>query len=826
MLHPLTRRICSFLLCLTLVAGLCFTCGDLFVNTASAAAAPGLTYATPAARAEAVNKLRYRFIGELLNHLGDAYVKGKGHYSRAEEFDCSGLIAHAFISLGYSRYFSISETSWNPGKFRAYNGSGQPSDAWCDFSWRGSGGLFENVKDGQTIYLLPDNPKKNPVLRFTVRKSDKKKTDFCADISKPSKWTDDFRDAVSARGTILVKNHVSQTRWHVTTVVGYYDEQWFRDNGYDLNPAKASISSVKTAIRRDLEAEFGPFGLSAKLLTKVHRGFANGRLTKDKIGSKSTSSSFNDLDRDDDVYPAMWDLRQRKITSERSYSPLWQIDALNPRIGVSINNSTLAAHEDNSVAMVLEWEEFGECHLTNVDNGSLFDDEDTPVAGAVYAVYDKAVTSETLGKYKPLTTVTADENGLVSFAGLPVNGKTHKNTYYVTEVSPPDGCEPNPEIYTVTVTRDGETEIVPGGIVTSRYTTGPLSLQLDKADCLVSVERNGWDGLSAGSYSFLTKTVRTTDIAGSDSPLSDASVTYTIIADETIAHGDRTLYTAGSVVRNVIGSATGTLAVSDLPLGRYMIRVKTAPTGWCAVNPTGTAIVKATLSEEQSSATRILECRKNQLELSFSVTDRRGDPVSGGLFGLFCESDIYDYTGETLLIPKRTTIAIGSADENGLIRFDDSGSAFSLAESLPACLVYYVKELSVPSGHIPYGGKVLSFSYTSPDWSKSYKAEYHYTIEYDRVTDNAPAAPVIFLPDTAADATGRSIAADDELYAAPADDSLMYKTSSSTDAYEEEAFESDGQTTSRAGIAGAASLLSLLALLGAATVVLWYRKQG
>ena len=820
MLHPLTRRICSFLLCLTLVAGLCFTCGDLFVNSASAAAAPGRTYATPAERAEAVNNLRYRFICELLNHLGDAYVKGKGHYSRAEQFDCSGLVAHAFISLGYSRYFSISETSWNPGKFRAYNGSGQPSDAWCDFSWRGSRGLYENVKDGQTIYLLPDNPKKNPVLRFTVRKSDKK-VDFCKDISKPSKWTDDFRDAVSARGTILVKNHVSQTRWHVTTVIGYYDEQWFRDNGYDLNPAKASISSVKTAIRRDLQEEFGSLGLSSKLLTKVHRGLANGRLTKDKIGSKSTNSSFNDLDREDDVYPAMWDLRQRKITSDRAYSPLWQIDALNPRLGVSINNSTLAAHEDNSVTMVLEWEEFGECHLTNVDNGSLFDDEDTPVAGAVYAVYDKAVTADTLGKYKPVTTVTADENGLIRFAGLPVNGKTHESTYYVTEVSPPDGCKPNPEIYTVTVTRDGETEIVPGGVVTSRYKTGTLSLQLDKADCLTSIDRNGWDGLSAGSYSFLTRTVRNETIAGPDSPLSGANVTYTIIADKAIEYNGHTLYTAGSVVRNVTGSATATLSVADLPLGSYTIRVKTAPTGWYAVNPTGNSRIHATLTEEQSSATRILACRKNQLELTFNLVDRSGSPVSGGLFGLFCESDIYDYTGETLLIPKKTTIAIGTADEHGVIRFDDSGSLFSLAESLPACLVYYVKELSVPSGYIPYNGKVLSFSYTSPDWNKSYKAEYRYTIEYDSVTDNAPASYTVI----------REIIEDDELFAAPARDNgdLHTASSASEQAPEELSEESEGTngtTTSRAGFAGTASLLSLLALLGAATAVLWYRRQG
>ena len=131
-----------------------------------------------------------------------------------------------------------------------------------------SSGLLENVKDGQTIYLLPDSSK-NPVLAFTVRKS-AKKSDYASDISNPAKWSDDFRGAVSQRGTILVKNHVDQTKWHITTVVGYYDEEWFLENGHDRldlvrevdhpQGSRERIFRIRTRFLRAQQSPPGPRG--------------------------------------------------------------------------------------------------------------------------------------------------------------------------------------------------------------------------------------------------------------------------------------------------------------------------------------------------------------------------------------------------------------------------------------------------------------------------------------------------------------------------------------------------------------------------------------
>ena len=746
-MRHLRKRLCSLLLCAVLVAGLLPMSGRAYADASASSNASNYsltysyaTYDTPAERAEAVNKLRYRFLGEMLSHIGCDYVKGKGHFANATTFDCSGLVAHAFISIGYSRYFSVSDKKWDPGNYRAYDCNGKPSSDWKDFSWRGSRGFYENVKDGQKVYLIPDSSK-NPVLVFTVRKAEKK-ADYVADISNPNKWPEDFRNSASARGTILVKNHVSQTKWHVTTVVGYYDQEWFSENGYDINPAKASLSTVKKAIREDLIEEFKSYGLSSKVLTRVHRGLANGTLNSDNIGGKNTNSSFNDLDREDDVYPAMWDLRQRRITSEWKYSPLWQIDALNPRMGVSINNSTLAANQDSSITMLLEWEEFGECHLNNYDDASRFGGEDKPIAGAVYGVYamGKEDTYEALAELKPLETATADENGLVLFSGLPVDGITHENSYRVIELTPPDGCEPNRNVYSVTVTREGDSEIVEGGIVTSTILTGFISMQLDKLNCLADADRGTWDGRSVGAYTLTGKTVRTAGVSNPAGTLYDAAVAYRILADGDVMFNGQVLYPSGSLVGTAYGSANGTVSSDDLPYGNYTVCLRTTPLGWSDTSPVGATRVSVTLSADQDEVNRLLASSKLQLQLRFHVTDALNRPISGGLFVLRCEQDIYDYSGSTLLIAAGNPIAVGTAGTDGLVRFTASAAESTSEDTaddalfalLPVNYLYYLTELEAPDGFLPLDGNLVEFTYVSPEWSGNSTAERSFRISYMR----------------------------------------------------------------------------------------------
>lgn len=754
------KRLCSLLLCAVLAAGLLPMPGagiahaqsdsretpDTYVRDNSLGApvshAKGTSYDTPEARAEAVNKLRYRFLGEMLSHIGCAYEKGKGHFLSAQTFDCSGLIAHAFISIGYSRYFSISDTKWDPGKFQAYDSQGLPTSEWKDFSWRGARGLWENVRDGQTIYLLPDSSK-NPVLAFTVRKSDKN-ADFVSDISNPAKWPDAFREAVSRRGTIIVKNHVDQTKWHTTVAAGYYDADWFRENGHDINPSKAALSKVKKIIAKDLGEEFSSYGLSSSILTKVHRGLADGTLAGDKAGSKTCNSDFNDLDREDDVYPAMWDLRQRRITNDRTYSPLWQIDALNPRIGVSVNNSTLALSQDNSVAMVLEWEEFGSCSLTNCDNASAFGGEDRPIAGAVYGIYDKEGSYAQLAKSKPLVTATADTNGEVHFDGLPVSGMTHDAVYYVVELSPPPDCLPNLTVHKVTVTRDCDSEIVDGGLITSRFITELLFVQLNKSDCLSGAV--SWlpadatdtppEDMPVGFYSLQTENVRTADISDMNSPLYNARAVYTIAASGDIVRNGQTLYADGEVIQTVSGSANGTVAFTDLPPGNYSVDLRTAPDGFSDDYPHGGTRLSVTVSEEKPAETRTLFCSKLKLQPVIRVADLSEQPVAGGRFALCCESDIYDYTGTQLLIAKNTPIAVGTADDDGILRFGETAVADTFARLLPAGPVYYITVSALPEGYRPASGesagdtadRVAEFSYSAVEWTDSDVAEWNFTI--------------------------------------------------------------------------------------------------
>lgn len=810
------RRICALLLCMILIAGLLPMTGTSSFFALAAEndtpgsdsygisidieplAAAGASYATPEDRAEAVNEMRYRYIAELLSHVGSPYVKGKGHFSRSKEFDCSGLIAHAFIALGYSRYFSISEKSWNPGKFQAYDSNGVPSSAWKDFSWRGSHGLLENVKDGQQLYLIPDSSKK-PVLVFTVRKSDKKNTDFASNISNPSKWTDDFRDAVSRRGTILVKNHASQTKWHTTAVVGCYDADWFLENGYDINPAKASISTVKSAIRQDLQKELSGYGFSVKSLSRVHRGLANGALSKEKIGGKNTNSSFNDLDREDDVYPAMWDLRQRAITSGMQYSPLWQVDALNPRMGVSVNNSTLALNQDYSIAMVLEWEEFGDCHLTDYDNTSDFGGADRPIAGAEYAIYrkdtkeskkkntDETVTWEELADRKPLATAIADENGEVHFRGLTLDGVTHQSDFYVIELSPPEGCEANRTIYPVTLTTDDDVEIVEGGIVTCRYLTGSLSVLLDKEGCMV------YPG--EGSRGFTTTTLRTVDVTDSRSELFRADATYQILAGADIVRNGHVLYRSGEVVSTISGSANDTVTADHLLLDSYYVRIKAAPAGWSSTSPGKTTSAAFKLSGEQLHANRVLTCSRQRLGVSFRLTDSAGNPVTGGRYALCCGEDVYDYTGQNRVVTTGAVIAVSRADEDGNLAFgisrEDGTDAFA---DMPSCCSYYLVELEAPDGYLPKDYHLVEFTYSDTAWAYRNEIERSFSVVYG---DGTVIAEATDLPEEAA---GFSVSSDD---------TISVLSASAAGSYNKAALP----------------LVMLLILLSGATVLLLYHRS-
>ncbi len=418
-------------------------------------------------RTTVTNEKRMQYIGQLLSRIGCGYptdeetsAGSRGFGLKSKKFDCSGLVANVFMTIGYSRHFSTSKDHWVsvvnlPEKFSGWE--------WMPWTSRpgDTKGVYDRVKDGQKLYLIPDS-RKDPVLTFVVRKGK-----FTYENSR-------------AAGSILVKmDGKGENGWHVTTVLGYYDATWLKENAGVGNVSKETASKygeIKRAVMDDIVAKYGSYlvrdfkghvSLFRNYLTHAHRGRANG-----KLGTKSgwNDSFYTASGVDGHDYPVMWDLRQRKgIKTKRVYNPVWQIDSLNPAVGVSINNSNIGRSTESTIGMRLDWETFGDCYLDVTDDTSEYGCASAPLAGVKYGIFRDSDCRKLIADGE------TDENGRLVFTDLDTDaGKPV--TYYVKALAAPEGYAFTDTIYPVTVRAGENTRVSEGTFVDPCTYTGEFTL--------------------------------------------------------------------------------------------------------------------------------------------------------------------------------------------------------------------------------------------------------------------------------------------------------------------------------------------------------------
>lgn len=302
----------------------------------------------------------------------------------------------------------------------------------------------------------------------------------------------------------------------------------------------------------------------------------------------------------------------------------------------------------------------GTAKLTKIDatNG-------TKLSGAVYGVYSDKKCSTKVGSFK------TGSDGSDTCSGL------NPGTYYVKEITAPNGYSLNTEVKSVTVVAgetasitvaDTPTDVTPSPspnstpiVITPKYST----IQLEKT----GEKLNAW---------------KDDNFVYTSSSLAGAK--YEIVASETIYNEDgKSEYAAGDVVATLTTDNNGKATSGKLFYGSYSVREVQAPEGYCL----DSTAQNVTLNSENGVTVKFTDARQ-KVSMSIKKSDAvDGTPVQGAEFGLYAKEDIKNASGD-VLVKAGELLEKATSDENGNVIFTKD---YPLG-------IYTAREVNVPSGYI------------------------------------------------------------------------------------------------------------------------------
>ena len=182
-----------------------------------------------------------------------------------------------------------------------------------------------------------------------------------------------------------------------------------------------------------------------------------------------------------------------------------------------------------------------------------------------------------------------------------------------------------------------------------------------------------------------------------ESVLSGA--TFAVYADEDVftadhqkdENGERIrIYAKNDLVATMTTGKDGSVAINDLPLGRYRIEEVNAPHGFVL----GTQKLNATIGYADDrtglvEVTREFADEREKVELSIEKRDAEDHRmISGAVFGLYAEEAILGKGGK-VIVNAGELLETGVSDANGMVRFTKD---YPFGK-------YYAKELKTPDGY-------------------------------------------------------------------------------------------------------------------------------
>lgn len=335
----------------------------------------------------------------------------------------------------------------------------------------------------------------------------------------------------------------------------------------------------------------------------------------------------------------------------------------------------------------------------------------TPLSGAVYGLYAGADIRSASGKVVVskdtlLGRVTTAENGIGVFkADLPAG-----NSYYVKELQAPN-------LYILN-------------------TTDVFTFSFTDAECK--------DAVTAFSHCFKNKEAKgSLTVYKEGEVLTGAEITetgvtfryeqrkqkgaiYDVYAGEDIRSAVGTvIYKKGELVaENLITGDGGSVTLDDLYLGTYVIKEVQAPENFINKEESKTVTIayagqNAAIVFEET--TFINERQKASVTVNKKDQDT-GNPLSGGIYGIYAGSDIKNADGEVVVL-KDTLIEKAVTDLNGSAAY---------ASDLPVGNSYYLKEVQAPENYYRNTTDVYSFTFTYSH-DREFVQNFEHTFANERV---------------------------------------------------------------------------------------------
>lgn len=328
----------------------------------------------------------------------------------------------------------------------------------------------------------------------------------------------------------------------------------------------------------------------------------------------------------------------------------------------------------NSVSFSVDWLELTKVKVSKVDSKN----PDVKLSGAVFGIYkDKACT-------QLITKMPATDNNGASTAEIVMT----QDTVYLKEITAPKGYRLNTTAYNVKLVANQTTSV-----------TVPDVEQLGE----LTVYKEGQVLCGAD----VTDTVTIFRYENR----RQAGAIYEVYAGEDVftAYG-ALMYKKGDLVKGSLTTdSNGAVILKNLHLGTYVIKEVQAPENF--YNPAEEKTV--TLSYAGQNVETVFSettYTNDRQKAKVSVIKKDKDtlnPLEGGIFGLYADSDITSNDGN-VVVKKGTLIEKAATGEDGTAVF---------TADLPIGFSYSVKEEQAPEGYLRNTGDIYSFkfSYTNDE---------------------------------------------------------------------------------------------------------------
>lgn len=323
--------------------------------------------------------------------------------------------------------------------------------------------------------------------------------------------------------------------------------------------------------------------------------------------------------------------------------------------------------------------------------------------------------SSSQNTYVDYVTMTYDEKSVKYVSGELVCTSDNQAKFRVIEIKAPSGYNQDSSPYYFTINTDEETVQINNGVITNAPATGTLIFSKlgeiltgfteeevtfngahpDEDVSQEAIENTPDEEISSGDAD-PEETDRYTAYKAVYEERNIPGATYELRAAEDIIQNGAVLYEEGEIIKEIVTDYTST-TVTDLPVGKYELQEKIAPTGYLL----DTTIYSFEITHDSYNAEVDVQTitaydtrQKVTLEL-FKEMQMPGvnadeDAYKDVVFAIYAGEDLTNYENE-VVIAADTVIDYITIDENG------NGIC---SADLPTGFDFYIKEIATDEKYI------------------------------------------------------------------------------------------------------------------------------